>query len=123
MENELRLFDAIDQTAVKWLMYNKDKYKEDIGLSNFNNIEFDNLWLLSICRHYNIFSNRNVYIQTNIFVYFYLRFIKKFNFLRLYKKKLKIFLIDSTIFKKEIIDFFNVHPDTLKQIYIINYKR
>ena len=123
-KEKLNKIDLINTTAVRWLYWNFNKYNKPIGLKDFSIRNKKHLWLLYMFKNYSIINKYcNYYIKTNIFIYLYLRYIKKFKDLKLYKKYDNIVLINADIFINEIIGTFNEPANLLEEIYDLYYRR
>ena len=116
-------FDAINTEAVRWLAYNSDKHDGLIGITNFKYKDIQCKWLLQMFNNYNIITKKPFYIITNIFTFLYLRFIKKFNGLRFFSKKKKVFFIDSKVFIHDLIKSFDENKEIINLIYNSYYRR
>ena len=87
------------------------------------NVKLNNLTygFLAIARIFNVYDNE-FYIQTNIFKYFYLKYIKGFKFLKRINGNIVDF-IDINIFLRELTEYFNEPIATIDEIYCTFYRR
>ena len=117
-------YDSIDNTATRWLAWNLNEHKK-IGFTYIDGSRPQELWLLCMARNLNIYSEKVVYIKTSLFNYLWLRFFKKFKFLRKYRKHKHqdVFLIDGIAFIEEVAEACNATVDVIADIYEIYYKR
>jgi hypothetical protein len=70
---------------------------------------------------YQVYSGE-FYFGGNIFAYLYLKYIKKFNFLKR-PRKFIVDYIDADVFCKELCDTFNTDVSTIEEIYEHYYAR
>ena len=117
-------YDSIDNTATRWLAWNLNEHKK-IGFKYIDGSRFEELWLLCMARNLNIYSEEVVYIKTSLLNYLWLRFFKKFKFLRRYhaREHQDVFLIDGIAFIEEVAEACNATVDIIANIYEIYYKR
>ena len=117
-------YDSIDNTATRWLAWNLKEHKK-IGFKCIDGSRLQELWLLCMARNLNIYSEEVIYIKTSLFNYLWLRFFKKFKFLRKYRKRKHqdVFLIDGITFIEEVAEACNATVDVIANIYVIYYKR
>ena len=117
-------YDSIDNTATRWLAWNLQEHKK-IGFDCINAFDPKSLWLMSMARNLYIYSKTNFYIKSSFFDYLWLRFIKKFKFLRYYHKKKHsdVFLIDAIAFIEEVANTCNATPEIIEEIYDTYYRR
>lgn len=117
-------YDSIDNTATRWLAWNQDK-KGKIGFTCISADDKTHLWLLCMARNLYIYNEKPIYIDTSVIGYLWLRFVKKFKFLRLYRarRNKEIYSIDAIGFIEEVCKACNTVPEMVAQIYEIYYKR
>ena len=117
-------YDSIDNTATRWLAWNLNEHKK-IGFTCLSAFDPKDLWILCIARNLYVYSETNFYIKASFFDYLWLRFIKKFKFLRFYRsrKHQDVFLIDTIDFVDEVTKALNTTPDTIEEIYDTYYRR
>ena len=72
-----------------------------------------------------ILISTDFYINSSYFLYLWLRYVKKFKFLRFYRKRKHqdVFLIDSITFVEEVAEACNITPEVIDVIYETYYKR
>ena len=116
-------YDSIDNTATRWLAWNLDKRKK-LGF-NYLGLDARSLWFLSMVRNLYTYCETSFYINSSLFTYLWLRYIKKFKFLRRYRKRKHqdVYLIDAIAFVEEVAAACNTVPETIDKIYEIYYKR
>lgn len=117
-------YDSIDSTAARWLSYLLQT-KGKIGFTQLGSIDEEDLWLLSIARHVHIYSDTIIYVDCNWLDFLWLRYIKKFKFIKHYnsKKDKGVFLINAIEFEKEIAEACNTDIATIVKIYDAYYRR
>ena len=117
-------YDSIDNTATRWLAWNLQEHKE-IGFTCVSASDPKDLWVLCMARNLYTYSEKVMYINTSFIDYLWLRYIKKFKFLRFYRKRKhqNVFLIDIITFMEEIVTAFNTTTDTIEKIYDTYYRR
>ena len=117
-------YDSIDNTATRWLAWNLNEHKK-IGFCCTFGGNQQELWLLCMARNLNIYSEEVIYIQTSIFNYLWLKYIKKFKFLRKYnaRKHQDVFLIDGIAFIEQVAEACGATIDTIADIYETYYRR
>ena len=116
-------YDSIDNTATRWLAWNLDTHKK-IGFQ-YLGTEPRSMWLLCITRNLYTYCEADFYINSSYFLYLWLRYVKKFKFLRFYRKRKHqdVFLIDSITFVEEVAEACNITPEVIDVIYETYYKR
>ena len=118
MEETYKLYDSINTMAVRWLTYNTEKGNKKIGIKNFKKNNIYHMWFLHMMENYSIFNNYcNYYIDGNIFIFLYLRFIKKIKHIhyKLFQRNIK--MIDVRIFIDELCLSFNQDSKIIEEIY------
>lgn len=118
------LYDSVDNTAAYWLAWNLQQ-KGKIGFTSINGFDDEDLWLMSIAKHIYIYSEKPFYVDCSFLDYLWLKYIKKFKFIKYYwqKKNEDVFLIDAIDFIKEITIVCNVNVETIVKIYNTYYRR
>lgn len=117
-------YDSIDNTATRWLAWNQEKNGK-IGFACISANDEKHLWLLCMARNLYTYNEKPIYIDTSVIEYLWLRFVKKFRFLRRYRarKNKEIYSIDAIVFIEEVCKACNIVPEMIAQIYEIYYKR
>ena len=117
-------YDSIDNTATRWLAWNLQEHKK-IGFTCINASNVKDLWLMHMAQNLYVYSETLMYIKTPFFDYLWLRFIKKFKFLRYYRKRKHedVFLIDAVAFTEEVTKACNTTTDVIEKIYDTYYRR
>ena len=113
-------YDAINTYAVKLLVYNQQRHTRPIGINNFSSRDITHRWMLHMMESFSVYKGyATYYVNTNIFTYLYLRFIKKYKHLRLTtnSKSNSKLMIDVNIFINELTETFGKKPDIIKDIY------
>lgn len=120
MEEKEKLYDAILTEGARWLLFLQDSRKDIAGFG-IKDVQLDNstYGFLSIARIFSIYSGK-FYIKTNWFKYLYLKYIKKFKFLKR-PPKMEIEYIDKNIFIKELTGYFDKSPSIIEEIYNYYY--
>lgn len=118
------LYDSVDNTAAYWLAWNLQQ-KGKIGFTSINGFDDEDLWLMNIAKHIYIYSEKPFYVDCSFLDYLWLKYIKKFKFIKYYwqKKNEDVFLIDAIDFIKEITIACNVNVETIVKIYNTYYRR
>ena len=120
--NKYQMYDAINTTAVRWLTSFADKHEAALCIKDFDIKNKHHLWLLEMLKSYSIFNNYcSYYIQSNIFIYLYLRIFKRFKHIRLYSKSKKMSFIDPAIFVEELTNCYEENPYIINAIYNAYY--
>ena len=116
-------YDSINNTATRWLAWNLDT-KKKIGFK-YLGTDPRSMWLLCMARNLYVYCENNFYIKSSYFLYLWLRYVKKFKFLRFYKKRKHqdVFLIDAITFIEELTTTCNTVPEMIDTIYESYYKR
>ena len=122
MDEREKKFDAILTTGARWLAIRKSEMPHIDGFA-IKDVKLNNLTygFLAIVRIFNAYDNE-FYIQTNIFKYFYLKYIKGFKFLKRINGNIVDF-IDINIFLRELTGYFNEPIATIDEIYRTFYRR
>lgn len=122
MDEKEKKFDAILTTGARWLAVRKKEMPyidgfaiKDVKLNNFT------YGFLAIARIFNAY-NEEFYIQTNIFKYLYLKYIKGFKFLKRINGNVVDF-IDINVFLRELSEYFNESITVIDEIYCTFYRR
>ena len=123
-KNDYSFYDSIDNTATRWLAWNVQEHKK-IGFTCITGGRADDLWVLCMARNLYAYGEVLFYIDTSFINYLWLRYIKKFKFLRYYRKRKHkdVFLIDAIDFVEEVITACKATPDVISKIYDIYYRR
>lgn len=120
MEEKEKLYDAILTEGVRWLLV-LQKNREFISGFGIKDVQLNNstYGFLSIARIFSVYSGK-FYIKTNLFKYLYLKYIKKFKFLKR-PPKAEIEYIDKDLFIKELTEYFDKSPSIIEEIYTYYY--
>lgn len=122
--NKDDVYDTINTTCVRWLKYLADKYDKPLCIKKFDKKDKTNLWLLEMFRHYSMFSGYcDYYIDTNIFVYLYFKYIKKFKHLKYCSNNLDLEFIDTSKFIEELTTSCHQDINIITEIYDKYYNR
>ena len=114
-------YDAVDEYAIKVILWNNDQHGT-LGFENLN-CEYEDLWLLSVIRNACGFRQMKIYYKGNFINYLYLKYKKKFKFLRYYTGQKDIFMIDATKFENEMASAVEEDYCFLQKIYLEYYRR
>lgn len=116
---KLNLYDSINTQAVRWLKYNSDAHAKPLGIKNFMRHIKRHMWLLHMLSNYNVFTGYNqcYYVDGLYQEYLYLRYIKKFKYLRYKKKKDDVLMIDAPQFIEELTCSFGKPASIIDDIY------
>lgn len=122
MTEREKKFDAILATGARWLAVRKKDLPYIDGFA-IKNVELNNLTygFLSIARVYITYEG-NFYIDTNLFKYLYLKYIKRFKFLKHINGNI-VDYIDVGIFLSELVNAFNEELPIIEEIYQTYYRR
>ena len=80
-------------------------------------------WMLCIARVYNNVYGNDVYMCTNFFNFLYLKFIKRFTFLKRLTNYIPIFPIVPKDFAKELTESMNLDSSIIDCVYDEYYNR
>ena len=122
MTEREKKFDAILTTGARWLAVRKKDLPYIDGFA-IKNVELNNLTycFLSIARVYITYEG-SFYIDTNLFKYLYLKYIKRFKFLKRINGNI-VDYIDVGIFLSELVNAFNEELPIIEEIYQTYYRR
>ena len=121
MEEKEKFYDAVLTEGARWMALRYQMLKDITGLGLVKpKLNKTTYGFLAIARIYNTYIG-NFYIKTNIFTYFYLKFIKKFKFLKLAPKD-GVEYIDQKIFLTELVEHFNKPISLIEEIYTYYYE-
>ena len=122
MTEREKKFDAILATGARWLAVRKKDLPYIDGFA-IKNVELNNLTygFLSIARVYITYEG-SFYIDTNLFKYLYLKYIKRFKFLKRINGNI-VDYIDVGIFLSELVNAFNERLPIIEEIYQTYYRR
>lgn len=120
MEKRERLYDAILTTGARWMAARKKMMPYVDGFA-IKNIKLNNLTygFLAIARIFNTYGGK-FYVQTNIFKYFYLKYVKGFKFLKRINGNIVDF-IDVTVFLNELTGYFSEPLAVIDEMYSAFY--
>lgn len=120
MEEKEKFYDTILTTGARWLVMRYTELSEITALGvkklPLNNMSYG---FLALARVYQIYSGEFCF-GGNIFTYLYLKYIKKFKFLKR-PRKFVVDYIDADIFCKELCDTFNTGISVIEEIYKYYY--
>lgn len=120
MEEKEKFYDTILATGARWLVMRYTELSEVTALGvkklPLNNMSYG---FLALARVYQIYSGEFCF-GGNIFTYLYLKYIKKFKFLKR-PRKFVVDYIDADIFCKELCDTFNTDISIIEEIYKYYY--
>lgn len=118
IEHDLNLFDEINTLAARWLVWNSKERKKPLGIKGFKRKNVTHMWLLHIMASFSVAAGyQDVYLDCSWIDYLYIRFIKKFHYIKKMNKKVDAFLIEPELFAKEVCSNFNCSEDIVKYIY------
>lgn len=122
MTEREKKIDAILATGARWLAVRKKDLPYIDGFA-IKNVQLNNLTygFLSIARVYITYEG-NFYIDTNLFKYLYLKYIKQFKFLKRINGNI-VDYIDVGIFLSELVNAFNEELPIIEEIYQTYYRR
>lgn len=122
MTEREKKFDAILTTGARWLAVRKKDLPYIDGFA-IKNVQLNNLTygFLSIARVYITYKG-SFYIDTNLFKYLYLKYIKRFKFLKRINGNI-VDYIDVGIFLSELVNAFNEELPIIEEIYQTYYRR
>ena len=122
MTEREKKFDVILTTGARWLAVRKKDLPYIDGFA-IKNVELNNLTycFLSIARVYITYEG-SFYIDTNLFKYLYLKYIKRFKFLKRINGNI-VDYIDVGIFLSELVNAFNEELPIIEEIYQTYYRR
>lgn len=116
MEEKEKFYDTILTTGARWLVM---RYKElpEVTALGVKKLPLNNMsyGFLALARVYQVYSGEFCF-GGNIFTYLYLKYIKKFKFLKR-PHGFKVDYIDADIFCKELCDTFNTDVSIIEEIY------
>ena len=116
MEEKEKFYDTILTTGARWLVMRYVELPEVTALGvkklPLNNMSYG---FLALARVYQIYNGEFCF-GGNIFSYLYLKYIKKFKFLKR-PRKFVVDYIDADIFCKELCDTFNTDISVIEEIY------
>ena len=116
MDEREKKFDAILTTGARWLMVRKRDFPYIDGFA-IKDVKLNDLTygFLAIARVYVTYED-SFYIQTNIFKYLYLKYIKRFKFLKRINGNI-VDYIDVNIFLSELVNAFDEKLLIIEEIY------
>lgn len=116
MEEREKLYDAILTTGARWMAVRKKAMPYIDGFA-IKDIKLNNLTygFLAIACVFNAYGGE-FYIQTNIFKYFYLKYIKGFKFLKRINDNIVDF-IEVNVFLSELTRYFSEPLAIIDEMY------
>lgn len=117
MEEKEKFYDTILTTGARWLVMRYEKSPEEITALGVKKLPLNNMsyGFLALARVYQVYSGEFCF-GGNIFTYLYLKYIKKFKFLKR-PHGFTVDYIDADIFCKELCDTFNTDVSIIEEIY------
>lgn len=116
MEEKEKFYDTILTTGARWLVMRYQGMPEvnALGIKKLplNNMSYG---FLSIAQVYQVYSG-DFCFDGNIFTYLYLKYIKKFKFLKR-PGKFVVDYIDAQAFCRELCDSFGTDVHIIEEIY------
>ena len=124
MEKDYKKYDEICATALNWILWNKKEHmNERFCITNINSTDSEDLWFLSILHCASAMIPGKIYIETRFSDYLYLKYKKKYKFLRYNFFAKNNYYIDVVLFEDELLKQFNEPLSTLGEIYYEYYRR
>lgn len=122
MGKEEKLFDEILTTGARWMAFYKNNLinKDGLGLKDIK-LNKTTYGFLAIARVYNTYGG-DFFVDTNIFKYWYLKYIKGFKFLQRVNGNL-VDYIDINIFLSELVTQYGEQVKIIETIYNTYYRR
>lgn len=118
LETELNLYDNINTWAVRWLIWNAEDKKINLGIKQFNRHNKMHLWLLYMMNSYSIARGyETIYINCSFWSYLWLKYIKGLKQVQRWRIGDKALLIEPLTFAKELCKGFNEAPQITEKIY------
>ena len=99
------------------------KSKYSFSFSDINSSDVEDLWFLSVISCVGTITSSKVYIDTRFSDFLYLKYIKKYKFLKYNFSKENTFYLDAVLFKNELLVYFNESLSILGEIYNEYYRR
>ena len=108
-------YDKIDTSAARWLKWNRDAHKQEIGIDKINKTDACR-WLFNTFYNYSILTN-SIYYTHNLIAFLYYYFFKKHKNIRFSLGRRKdVFWIEAPQFISEINSLSNT-PCITEKIY------
>lgn len=116
MEEREKLYDAILTTGARWMAARKKMMPYVDGFA-IKDIKLNNLTygFLAIARIFNTYGGE-FYVQTNIFKYLYLKYVKGFKFLKRINGNVVDF-IEVNVFLSELTKYFSEPLAVIDEMY------
>lgn len=120
MEEREKLYDAILTTGARWMAARKKMMPYVDGFA-IKDVKLNSLTygFLAIARVFSTYGGE-FYIQTNIFKYLYLRYVKGFKFLKRVNGNIVDF-IEVSVFLSELTGYFNEPLAVIDEMYSAFY--
>ena len=117
MEEKEKFYDAILTTGARWLVMRYEQSPEEITALGVKKLSLNNTsyGFLALARVYQVYSGEFCF-GGNIFTYLYLKYVKKFKFLKR-PHGFTVDYIDADVFCKELCDTFNTDVSIIEEIY------
>lgn len=124
MEKDFKKYDEICATALSWVLWNKSQHQnEKFCITNINSSDIEDLWFLSVISCMGTITSSKIYVDTRFSDFLYLKYIKKYKFLKYNFPKENTFYLDAVLFKNELLAYFNESLSILGEIYNEYYRR
>ena len=120
MEEKEKFYDAVLTEGARWLAmrYKTMPYVTALGVKKLP-LNDKSYGFLALARVYQVYSGEFCF-GGNIFTYLYLKYIKKFNFLKR-PRKYTVDYIDPDVFCKELCDYLKTDISTIEEVYRYYY--
>lgn len=120
MEEREKLYDAILTTGARWMAARKKMMPYVDGFA-IKDVKLNSLTygFLAIARVFSTYGGE-FYIQTNIFKYLYLKYVKGFKFLKRINGNIVDF-IEVSVFLNELTGYFNEPLAVIDEMYSAFY--
>ena len=117
MEEKWKFYDTILTEGARWLVMRYEKLPKEVTALGVKKLPLNNMsyGFLALARVYQVYSGEFCF-GGNIFSYLYLKYIKKFKFLKR-PRKFVVDYIDVDVFCKELCHTFNTDVSIIEEIY------
>ena len=121
---DLDLYDNINTTAARWLVWNSKERKQPLGIKNFSKNDQKDLWLLHLMISFSVATGySDFYLDCSWIDYLYIKYIKKIKHIKKMNGKVDVFLIESDLFAKEVCEHFDKESEIVEDIYVIYWSK
>ena len=118
INENLNLFDQINTTAARWLIWNSKERKQLLGIREFSRKDKTHLWLLRIMNAFSVAAGyEDFYLDCSWIDFLYVRYIMKMDHVKKMNGKVDAFLIESKLFAKEVCNYFAKEEKIVEDIY------